>query len=352
MPNLLEPRQLLAWARDLGKSCHFLDMHVHPFDVLSGDIVYQRNKIVEGVFSRGEAVYHPPVMEEVKEITEARPASAPDSARAFQLAARLKYLHTGSQVFADQLASTGLSGALLLPVARVPNRAGEMLDATDKMFADESRLIHGCAFPVGVPAQEISAFLHSARGGHGIKAVKVHPNLCGLNPLDARGHELIEATLEAAGRLGLPVIVHGGRIAALKPDEAAEYGLLARLETINWSLSSMPVIIAHAGCFDVTGEDVDASLSRLNRLLESHPNLMADTSSVDSASLRRVLQKVGHDRLVFGSDALYVSMLTAWLGFLRALCEVSPAPDDDLVRIASVNAANCLGSHRSYAPIS
>lgn len=352
MPDLLEPRQLLDWARDLGRSCSFLDMHVHPFDVLSGDIVFQRNKKVEGVFSRGNAVYCPPVMEDATEFTKARSASAPNSARAFQLAARFKYLHTGSKVFADQLEIAGLSGALLLPVARVSNRAAEMLEASAEMFAGESRLIHGCAFPVGVPAQEISAFLHLARGRYGINAVKIHPNLCGFDPLDRRGHELIEATLEAAGRLGLPVIVHGGRIAALKPDEAAEYGLLARLETINWSLSSAPVIIAHAGCFDVTGEDVDTSLSRLNRLFETHPNLMADTSSVDSATLRLVLQKVGHDRLVFGSDALYVSMLTAWLGFLRALRDVSPAPDNDLVRIASVNAANCLGSHRSYAPIS
>ncbi len=352
MPNLLEPHQLLAWVRELGKSYSFLDMHVHPFDVLSGDIVYRRNKKVEGVFSRGEAMYHPPVMEEVKENTESRQAPAPDSARAFQLAARFKYLHTGSKVFADQLEMTGLSGALLLPVARVPNRSEEMLEAYAEMFAGETRLHGGCAFPVEVPAQKLTAFFRSARADYGIRAIKIHPNLMGVDPLTQKGHDLIETSLVAAGELGVPVVVHGGGIAALKPQDAAEFGMLTRLETINWSLSSTPVIIAHAGCFDLKGEEVGVALSRLNQLLDKHPNLMADTSSLDPDSLRLLLRKVSHDRLIFGSDALYVSMLTAWLGFLRALCQVSPTPDDDLVRIASVNPASCLGSHRSYAPMS
>jgi predicted TIM-barrel fold metal-dependent hydrolase len=348
MANLFETRDLLNWARDLGKTVRFLDMHVHPFDVLSGDVAYRRNEHLEGVFSMGKAAYRAPA-DEPSESNEMRPASAPVSERTLGLAARLKYLHTGPKVFVDQLEITGLSGALLLPVARVPHRAEEMLDVMDDMFTGESRLMRSCAFPVGVPAQEISAFLHSAHMGHGIQGVKIHPNLCGVNPLDALGHELIEGALEAAGRLGLPTIVHGGLIAALSPDEAAEYGLLERLETVNWGLSSAPVIIAHAGCFDLRAEDVDASLARLNRLFERYPNLMADTSSLDPASLRRVLQRVGLERLVFGSDALYVSMRAAWVGFLRALREVSRSPDNDLVRIASVNAANCLGPHRSYA---
>ncbi len=344
MAKPLEPHALLAWARDLGRTVSFLDFHVHPFDVLTGDVAYHSNEQFEGVFSRGDLGYHAPIVDEKMESGETRPSSTPATERAFLLAARLKYAHTGSRVFADQIDAVGLSGALLLPVARTPGRAGEMLESARMMFASDSRLYAGCPFPVGVPADDIAEFFCSARENYGIRAIKIHPNLIGLDPLARVWHDLIEVTLVAAGKLGLPVIVHGGCIAALKPSAAAEYGMLSRLETINWSLSSAPVVIAHAGCFDLTGEDANAALSKLDALFEKHPNLMADTSSLDAFTLRLVLQKVSHERLVFGSDALYVSIWKAWLGFLQALREVSPAPDDDLVRIASVNPANCLGT--------
>lgn len=352
MSDTPEPHQLLEWARDLGRTVSFLDFHVHPFDVLSGDITYRRNGKFDGVFSRAGAIYHAPAMDDMLEINEVRADSIPDSARAFLLASRLKYMHTGSKVFADQLEATGLSGALLLPVVRAPGRAAEMLETTTSMFSGDRRMIAGCAFPVGMPAKDLSAFFSSARENYGIRAIKIHPNLSGIDPLTQYGHDSIEATLEAAGALGLPIVVHGGYTSVLRPSKQVEYGSLSHLETINWSLSSVPVVIAHAGCYELTSDEIRTALSKLKGMFDRHPNLMADTSSLSLASLRLVLQKVSHDRLVFGSDALYVSIRKAWLGFLRALREVSPAPDIDLLRIASINPMNCLGPHLSYAPIS
>jgi predicted TIM-barrel fold metal-dependent hydrolase len=86
----------------------------------------------------------------------------------------------------------------------------------------------------------------------------------------------------------------------------------------------------------------------LDALFEKYPNLMADTSNLRPASLRLVLKKVCRSRLLFGSDALYVPTWEAWLRFLQALQEVSACPEEDLVRVAALNPASCLGIQATH----
>ena len=133
MANRFEPRALLEWARDLGRTTPFLDFHVHPFDVLTGEVTYHRNEQIEGVFSRGGSVYHPPLVDETIEIDEAHRASIPVTGRAFLLASRIKYAHTGPKVFADQIDAIGLSGILLLPVVGERAWARDMLGGGGRM---------------------------------------------------------------------------------------------------------------------------------------------------------------------------------------------------------------------------
>jgi len=334
---------LLEWARDLGKTYAFLDSHVHPFDVLTGDTAYQTSERYDMLFSKGGSVYHGPVIDEKLENDSSCHLFGAGNERAYLLASRFKYTHTGAKVISDQLAAAGLSGALLLPVARLPGKAEEMLDATKMMFPDESSVYCACAYPVGLPADKLAEFFCTAREHYKICAIKLHLNLAGIDPAAQNGHDLVEATLDAAGALELPVIIHGGRTSSLKPSGAAEYGLLSHLEAIDWSLSTAPVIIAHAGCYELVEDEASTALSKLDTLFQKYPNLMADTSNLGPLSLRLVLKEVSHDRLVFGSDALYVPIWKAWLVFLQALQDVSPSPDTDLIHIASLNPADCLG---------
>ena len=343
MPKLLEPHMLFEWARDLGRTYSFFDCHVHPFDVLEGDVAYQSNEQSGMLFSKGSSVYHEPTVDQRLRSDTQFSIGEQDNARAFVLASRFKYLHTGTKVIRDQLNMTGLSGALLLPVARVPGKSEELLQASRKMFQHDNCLYIGCAFPMGVSADRLATFFRSAWENYRICAIKIHPNLTGIDPYTSEGHDLIEATLEAAGTLDLPVILHVGRTTALKPSDSTEYGTLSHLEEINWSISTAPVIFAHAGCYELTEAEATMTLCKLNLLLEKHPNVIADTSNLHPSSLRLVLKKVSRDRLVFGSDALYIPIWKAWLRFLHALQDVSPSPDNDLIHIASLNPADCLG---------
>jgi predicted TIM-barrel fold metal-dependent hydrolase len=211
------------------------------------------------------------------------------------------------------------------------------------MFCSSTNLYHACAYPIGLQTDKLLEFFRTALENYKICAIKIHPNLAGIDPLAQNGHDQIEATLEAAGALGLPVIIHGGRTSTLKPSDSAEYGLLSRLQTIDWSISTTQVIIAHAGCYELTKEETDSALCKLEALLEKYPNLMADTSNLKPDCLRLVLKKISRDRLLFGSDALYIPIWEAWIRFLCALQEVSLSPDQDLIRIASLNPMDCLG---------
>ncbi len=337
MPKSDNPQLLLEWARDLGKTNPFLDLHVHPYEVLTGDVGFNPDPQIEGLFNKGLFQYHPPVLDD---INPTQPI--PDNQRGLLLAARLTYNHTGPKVLTDQIDLAGLSGALLLPVARTAGKAEEMLEVTQKMFEKEARLFSGCALPINIQPDKLADFFRFARQRNRIRAIKFHHNLTGIDPLTKKGEELTNAALAAAGELNLPMVVHGGRSPGLEPIECREYGIISRLATVDWSISTAPVILAHAGCHGLTyAESIDA-LSILNNLFEKHSNLMADTSNLEPSILQLVLEKINPARLVFGSDALYVPIWKAWLRFLQSLQLVSTHPDDDLISIASLNPARCL----------
>jgi predicted TIM-barrel fold metal-dependent hydrolase len=261
----------------------------------------------------------------------------------YVLASRLAYTFTGKKLLADHLDLIGFAGALLLPVAREVGVAERVLAAGRKMFDDNKRFFIGCPLPIGVAPDKSLSFYELARKQWGISAIKVHPNLAGIDLFKKSDRELIEATLVAAGKLGLPVVIHGGRTPGLEPCEMRELGTIHRLKEINWGLSSAPVIFAHCGCYGLIESEVSTTLPVLNHLFDTYPNLFADTSNLEVPALRLILEQTDRNRLIFGSDAFYVPIWKAWLGFLEALCQVSHQLEDDLIQITSLNAQHCLG---------
>lgn len=341
---------LLQWARDIGRTFPFLDFHVHPFDVLTGDTQYQVNDNVIGLYFKGLPVYHPAQVQDFAE-SSPTPSSRPATPSSLLLASRLTYTHIGPKVLSDQLDAAGLAGALLLPVARTRGAAEHLLQVSARIFADEKRLFLACPFPIGIKLEALDSFLRSARETWEIRAIKLHPNLVGVDPLIEQGKELIESMLVTAGSLDLPVVIHGGRTPALEPVACREYGTLAHLTNVDWSISSSPVVIAHAGLCCLTEEESVTALDVLERLFERHPNLMADTSNLEPRILQFVLEKLDPSRLLFGSDALYIPIWKSWIRFLQVVRRVSQHPDDDLISIASLNPSRCIRLNSLSDPI-
>jgi predicted TIM-barrel fold metal-dependent hydrolase len=319
-----------------------MDFHVHPFDVYSGDIKYQIDADVEGLWGKGTTAYQSPSIDYNGQFPSQLFQKATSSPRAMLLASRLLYSHTGPKVFTDQLDLAGIKGALLLPIARIPGTAMDMVDACVDLFQYEERFHMACPFPVGTPANALKEFFIVGKKVKNLRAIKIHPNLCDLNPITDAGKELIETTLIAAGELKLPVIIHGGPSDGLLSDESKQNGNLNRLANIKWDLSSSPVIIAHAGCFGLSESETISTIPILKVLMDKFQNLLVDTSALNLNSLQSVMTNVDHTRMIFGSDALYFKIWRSWVTFLQALRAVSRSPDDDLIQIASLNPTQCL----------
>jgi hypothetical protein len=340
----------LDWAESISRSHPFIDFHVHPFDVFSGDIEYQPDAMNNGIFRKGSSVYKPPKINQNDEYLNDPFKNVEDNSRAIMLASRLIYSHTGPKVFTDHLDQARIARALLLPVARSKDTATQMLDVSLRLFDQEARLYLACPFPVGIPPDKLINFYSNSKKYKKICAIKIHTNLIGLDPLTKNGKELIEMTLGAAGMLNLPVIVHGGITIGLSSPESKRFGTLDRLRKIDWNISSAPVIIAHAGCYGLTEEEITSVLPILNRLLDTCPHLMADVSALNLPALQLLMTKIDRNRLIFGSDALYFTIWKSWVRFLHALRLVSTNPDDDLIQIASLNPSRCL-SYSGNSPL-
>jgi predicted TIM-barrel fold metal-dependent hydrolase len=341
MPEWPDAGFLLEWAREAGMAAPLLDFHVHPFDVLTGDTAYRPDDRVDGLYGKGASAYRPPDVQAGAGGPKSPPAGS-ITERSLLLAARLAYAHTGPLVLGDHLDAAGFAEALLLPVARAPGAAEALSAATAAMYPDGGRWHSACAFPVGVPPDRLGSYFSRARQAWGVRAIKLHPNLAGIDPLEDSGRALMEAMLVAAGELGLTVVVHGGRTPGLPQDGCGSYGTLAHLAEVDWGASSAPVIVAHGGLYGLADDEAIAGIQALEGLLDRFPNLMADTSTLEPPVLWLLLERIDRRRLVFGSDALYVPIWKAWVRFLATLRLVSPRPDEDLVRIAALNPARCL----------
>lgn len=339
-----ERSYLLAWAREVGKDHPFWDFHIHPFDALTGDVNYHLDDSVNGLFAKGSGRYHAPTPEFVagsSDIDDSLQRSS-YSERAVLLASRFTYLHTGPKVFTDQLDVAGISRAVLLPVVREAGFAVTMLNTMGMMFSADNRFILGCPFPVGISCDKLLTYFCWARDTWNVRVIKLHPNLIDLNPSEQCGRDILDATLDASVVLKLPIIVHGGKTPGLEHVEKREHSILSHLAEVNWGISSTPIIIAHAGCYGLDEDEIPSALKLLNNLLEKYSNIMVDTSYLELPVLQKVLASVDCNRLIFGSDALYVPVWKAWVRFLKALRLVSSHPDEDLIRIASLNPMSCL----------
>jgi hypothetical protein len=81
---------------------------------------------------------------------------------------------------------------------------------------------------------------------------------------------------------------------------------------------------------------------RLDRLLARHDNLLTDTSGVDHAVLGTLLRRIEHQRIVFGSDALYHPMWKSVVQLACALEGLGCDVEESFIAIASTNARRHL----------
>ncbi len=159
-----------------------------------------------------------------------------------------------------------------------------------------------------------------------ISGLKIHPVVGGYacGELYHRTKDIVDL----ATQHGLPVLIHTGHI----PVEAIR-GLAAGCTEVN---AIEPLIAAFPQARFVLAHIGWESWRRILHLAEKYPNIMVETSWQPARIIRRAVDKLGAQRVLFGSDFPLFKQSTALSELRQAL---SPR---EFVSVASTNARRLL----------
>jgi predicted TIM-barrel fold metal-dependent hydrolase len=335
----------LQQIRELGAASRITDMHVHATEVIRGRKQYVGDP-ADLLSEPGSPDYQIPRITPLRLIVPDAASRMPAETRNRLSEGMFErsYRHTGNRVMHDQMDLCGVRHALMLPVATAASSIEEQMAILMAMQNASGRILIGYSVPAEVPTASVEAHLRKAVSRFPIVAVKLHPNLSAINLGTDPGKARVEAILESCGKLQLPVIVHGGCSPILGDSPQATFSTIDELSRIDWSVTGSDVIIAHFGVYGCHGHgSQSASFATVNRLLDRYPNLYLDTSGVGPEVMLAALESTDLERLVFGSDALYIPMWQVLVSIVHALRELRvPNGDDMLERIAVQNAAKIL----------
>jgi predicted TIM-barrel fold metal-dependent hydrolase len=188
----------------------------------------------------------------------------------------------------DEMDATSVAQAMILPIAfGLPfgdNLTEQFMAAIERAGAGD-RLLYGASVHQSDPkaAEKLRRYAKA-----GARMVKLHPAGARFFP-DA---EEMFPIYRACDELGLPVIFHGGR-AGIEPEYSHQFTLIRHYEGALREFPNLQFVLAHAGARDV--EDAI-------KLADRYPNLWYGTHGQGVTVLARLIEEVGSDRLLFGSD--------------------------------------------------
>ena len=237
---------------------------------------------------------------------------------------QLRHVMVAPERLREAMRQAGVSQAVTLPI--------------DPLGSSDENLALGRAFPELIPfvsvhpdvpgaAQRVDDLL--ARGGRG---VKLHPVLQEV-PAEALSWH---ALLEAIGAHDLVVLTHTGDFSYyLRRRPASTYASPLRFERMLSAFPRQTFVLGHSGLHQF--EDALA-------LAQRHDNTVLETSFQHHTRIRRALDALGSERVVFGSDWPAGDPAVALKQARRAA-----RSDDELERILHRNAQRLLGA---VAPVS
>lgn len=188
--------------------------------------------------------------------------------------------HFSAREYLNFMDSLEIDKAFILPLDGLFFSARECNDALAKWCdADRSRLIPFFTFePRDLRArEEITRCFETL----GMKGVKLHTWLQGFRPTE----ECFLPLAEYLAELELPVLFHDGTPPYSTPLQIAE---IAR------EFPKLKVVLGHGGLYDFSEETIAAA--------NAYPNLSISMTSLPTFYMQKLIEKVDHNQLMFGSD--------------------------------------------------
>lgn len=148
-----------------------------------------------------------------------------------------------------------------------------------------------------------------------IKGWKINPHVCGFS-IDCKESLTL---IEKLSKTGLPILCCSGLGLPQKvlstniPSKQTKKDVLnQRLDKYEIVLDSFPdttFILAHSGCFE---------FEKMTELLKKHQNVYTDISIQPAEHIKILVEKIGAERILFGTDYHFVAQAFSILSVLRA----------------------------------
>jgi len=195
--------------------------------------------------------------------------------------------HTIPNLLAE-MDGVGIQRAVILPIALgLPfgDDSSEQWAAAIESSGHADRLLAGATVHPRDPDALASLRLQVARGA---RVLKLHPAVQRFYPDSPELHPIYSE----CGRLGIPVFFHGGR-AGIEPEYTHRYTLIRHYEGAVASHPQVQFVLGHAGARDV-GDAIPFAIK--------HRNVWLGIHGQGITVLRELIDRVGAQRLLFGSD--------------------------------------------------
>lgn len=316
------------------------DTHLHPVEVIFNNMSYQKNIKEDGIFSLNKSQYtQPSLINIIEKHKSSKDLTAFIRSRPqlLQMILQNIYTHTGPKVFRNCFSLNFIDKGLMLPVAPEVGTTKQLMDLCHTMFKDDDCFSLAGSVPNTVSNQDVESFLKKESEKYKIIAVKVHPNITGIDLGIREGKERLEAIISAGSRLRLPVIVHAGCSRLFLNNRRAEFSSLFNFKDINFDVQT-PVVLSHGGAYELACEEVNRDvLPLLIKLLKKFSNLLIDIAMLNHDVIKLLLTKIPIEKILFGSDALYQNQSLMLMNLIYALESSSLKLDESLINILSKN---------------
>ena len=167
-----------------------------------------------------------------------------------------------------------------------------------------------------------------------IKGWKLNPHVCGFS-IDCKESLALIEKLSKTGLpilccsgLGLPQEVLSTKIPSKQTKKDVQNQRLDKYEIVLDTFPDTTFILAHSGCFE---------FENMVNLLQKHQNVYTDISIQPAEHIKTLIEKIGAERILFGTDYPFVTQAFSILSVLRATQN-----EDERTYIFSENAKRLL----------
>lgn len=237
------------------------------------------------------------------------------------------------------MTEAGISASVVLPVATNPRQVAHVNDASVLLNGQEGILSFGCMHPEFENPEEELKRIAAA----GIRGIKLHPVYQGVDFDDRRYLRI----LEAAGSLGLIVLIHAGLDVGFPGVVHASPRMILNA----WkAVGPIRLVLAHMGgwrCWDEvetllsdTGMYIDTSFSlgEMTPNGDGHYQTPEELALLSEERFVQLIHAFGADRVLFGTDCPWGNQSAEVQRFLAL-----PLIDAEKRKILYDNAAVLLG---------